>query len=43
MKNACISWTSRRRYAARPNGPPAGAAAERVGVHGDVDVACATL
>ncbi len=43
MTRSCQSWTSRRRYAPPPEGPAEGAAPELVGLHGDVDVACATL
>ena len=43
MTRSCASWTSRRRARAAGQGPPAAAAAELVGLHGDVDVACATL
>ena len=39
----CRSWTSRRRYAARPIGRPAPPLPTLVGLHVDVDVASATL
>ena len=43
MTPACASWISRRRYGQPVEGAPEAAAPELLGLHGDVDVACATL